>query len=357
MSEGAATSWRLSGNPSDHVALIARDTVATLLVARSPFSQKDIERLTEVSDRYEFRRLIFPGEPTEDLLLRRIMASRTLEVLDRATAHPLYDYTAPRDERPFFFNMLKLASFYRFDELERSDVLQHGGGVIWGNIGATYTLGLLFLIATVLTILIIGGPLLVSGLPAMPSGSFIRSAGYFAAIGFGFMSIQIPLLQRFSVYLRHPIYTYSVILFTMILAAGIGSLLSDRLERLERWTLVIPLVISANIVALSLGLQPILDATRGGSVWVRIAVVTQMTAPLSLSLGCCFPMGMRLVDARSPAATAWMWGLNGAAGVLASIVAVAISMWGGIHANFIVAAVCYASLALVSRRLKVEPAV
>jgi hypothetical protein len=56
---------------------------------------------------------------------------------------------------------------------------------------------------------------------------------------------------------------------------------------------------------------------------------------------------MRLAGARSDHALAWLWGVNGASGVLASVGAVAISMWFGIHANLHLAAVSYVLVALM----------
>jgi hypothetical protein len=60
---------------------------------------------------------------------------------------------------------------------------------------------------------------------------------------------------------------------------------------------------------------------------------------------------MRLLSRLSAPATAWMWGVNGAAGVMASIVAVAVSMWLGIGVNLAIAAVCYLLLAVPMRAL------
>jgi hypothetical protein len=65
-------------------------------------------------------------------------------------------------------------------------------------------------------------------------------------------------------------------------------------------------------------------------------------------MGFCFPHGARLVQSRDESALAWMWGANGAAGVVASIAAVMISMTLGIEANLWVAVVCYAVLPLVA---------
>ncbi len=345
-------------DPSKHIALVAAEKVATLLLSPDPLPSSDIKRIHETAAQLGFRVLVAPGETASDPRLAAIVSSTSPEALAAATADPHFDYSPPTDARPYFFNLLKLGSFHILTQMESGDVLSGTGGVIWGNVRATFTLMLLLMIALCLTLAIIGLPLLISGLPRMDAASFGLSVGYFAAIGYGFMSIQIPLLQRFSVFLGHPIYTYSVILFTMILFAGFGSLLSDRLERLTRWSIGVPLAIAALTLILSVSLQPLLDAVIGLPLAGRVLIVMVTTAPLSLLLGFCFPIGMRLVGELSPEATAWMWGVNGASGVLASIVAVAISMWTGIHSNFAIAAVCYLALALLSARLcrRVGPA-
>ena len=91
----------------------------------------------------------------------------------------------------------------------------------------------------------------------------------------------------------------------------------------------------------------------------RSAIVVLFVAPVSVLLGACFPIGMRLVGRSSDRTAAWMWGVNGAAGVLASIAAVAVSMWIGTHANLLLAALGYLFLLWPMRRLAIvtrEPA-
>lgn len=74
---------------------------------------------------------------------------------------------------------------------------------------------------------------------------------------------------------------------------------------------------------------------------VRCAIAVAMGAPIATVLGFCFPLGLRAVDRIAPEATAWMWGINGACGVLASIAAVAVSISLGIRANLLGAAILY----------------
>ena len=140
-----------------------------------------------------------------------------------ATTDPYFDFTAPTDRRPFFFNMLKPRGF----------LLRQGpraAGVVSGNLRATRTLLALAAVAGVLVLLIIGWPLLSTGRPPMANGVFAAALTYFAIIGFAFLLVQIPFLQRFSVYLGHPTYTFSIILFLMILSAGLGSVASERID-------------------------------------------------------------------------------------------------------------------------------
>jgi hypothetical protein len=222
---------------------------------------------------------------------------------------------------------------------------------MWGNLRATVTLVVLFGVASVLVAGIVAVPLIKAGRPDMPGGSLWWALWYFSAIGCAFMLVQIPFLQRFSVFLGHPTYSLAIILFTMILAAGIGSFLSDRVSLDSPWARRIPVLIALAIAASVFLLQPIVATTVQFGLAVRSAVVIVFVAPVAVLLGYCFPLGMRFVGRSSDRTTAWMWGVNGAAGVLAAIAAVAISMWVGTQANLIIAALMYLSLPVAMRGL------
>ena len=101
------------------------------------------------------------------------------------------------------------------------------GGVIAGNLRATSTLiailgvSLAFVVGTIVV------PLAVRGRPALPARRLTAGLAYFAVIGTAFMLAQVAFLQRFSVLLGHPTYALVVVLFSMILFAGLGSFASD----------------------------------------------------------------------------------------------------------------------------------
>src|SRR4029453_2142157 len=109
-----------------------------------------------------------------------------------------------------------------------------------------------------------GWPPAPPGRPAAPPGLFAPALAYFGIIGLAFMLIQIPFLQRFSVYLGHPTYTFSFILFLMILPSGLGSLASGRTHvasprRLER----LPIAIAVLVLVETLLLQTAIESTVG----------------------------------------------------------------------------------------------
>ena len=330
-------------DPSRHLILVTRERIATLLISRSPFTDADGDVIRRVSAEHGFEVRIAPWHSGTDERLRRIAAATSAGELEAVTRDDIFDFTAPTDNRPFFFNMLKPRGF-----LQQSSA---SGGVVSGNLRATRTLLALAAIAAVLVLAIIAWPLLATGWPAVPARVFTAALAYFAIIGFAFMLIQIAFLQRFSVYLGHPTYTFSIILFLMILAAGLGSLASESIDIGGRRLVWLPLSIAVAVFVATWLLQPAIDATVGWGLPGRTLVVALFVTPLAFALGCCFPVGMRLVHGHSDRLTAWMWGVNGACGVMASILAVMGSMWLGIHVNLVAAGLMYALLALPMRRL------
>jgi hypothetical protein len=326
--------------PVDHLLLVTRDRTATLLTSPSPFTPDDEARVRSLAEQEGFTIQASPWTGGSNPRLDRIVRSTSRAELAIATRDPDFDYSPPTDERPFFFNMLKPRSFASVYTLPR-------GGALWGNIRATATLVLLFIISVALVTAIIVWPLVTAGRPPMPAGAFAAALVYFCGIGVGFMLVQIAMLQRFSVFLGHPAHTFSVTLFAMILFAGAGSYLSDFLvPRLKRPEILLPLAGCAIIIAITLSVGPVTRALGGASLPTRVAVVVAFLAPIAVVLGFFFPMGLRTVGSLSPAATAWMWGVNGACGVLGSVLAVAVSMWVGIQANLIAAACIYGGLAV-----------
>src|SRR5262249_37424422 len=233
-----------------------------------------------------------------------------------------------------------------------------GVGVVLGNLIASAMLLMILLISIIAVIVTILVPLRNAArecpLPLAVAGSL-----YFSLIGMGFMLAEIALLQRFSVYLGHPIYSLSVCLFSLILASGLGSMASERLKlnsrgKFQTWALLV----AAYLVTMGQILPTVFQHTTGQDRLVRIVISVAAIVPLGFLLGFAFPTGMRLVEAIDRQPTPWFWGINGATGVLASVLGVMFSMALGIHVTMLLSALCYlmlipAALALLAMRQQV----
>jgi hypothetical protein len=327
--------------PADHLVVVARASVATLLASPEPFSPDDVTRVQSVADRFGFEILHAPGRSSRQRVMAAVLESASHDQLERATNDPYLDLSPPTDSRPYFFNVLKPTALL-------GGAGRLGGVIASGNILATKTLLILCAMSVLGVAVVIIGPLIKVGRPRLPAGVFPSALLYFALIGTGFMMVQIPLIQRFSVYLGHPVYAVAVLLFSMILAAGVGSSLSDRIrvDGAGLWTVALPLGIAASLTSIHVSSNWIITQTIELSLVARALIVVSVVSCAALPMGMCFPLGLRLFRERADPYLPWMWGINGATGVLASVMAVAISMWSGINTSLSIAIVCYALLAL-----------
>jgi hypothetical protein len=151
---------------------------------------------------------------------------------------------------------------------------------------------------------------------------------YFAALGIGFIFIEIGLMQRFILFLGHPVYSTSVVLFGLLTFSGVGSFLSGRLlgdgdpRRLQRR--VIPLLGALTVVYV-FALPPLFHWLLALDLIYRVALSILLLAPLGLLMGMPFPLGIRLVDRVNLTLVPWAWGVNGFGSVVGSILAVMVA--------------------------------
>jgi hypothetical protein len=331
-----------SAAPRQHIYVASAGNIATLVMARSPLTPDALAALNGTIDRLGFTTILSPDRPAPSPMLERIVSAPDRAALDAATNGFYLDLTPPTDARPFFFNQLKIGRLFAVSVFSN---WQHGG-VFGGNLTATVTLAMLIVISALLVALTI----------ILPLRSTVRKAGwrlagagtlYFALIGVGFMMAEIALLQRMSVFLGHPVYALSVVLFSLILSTGLGSFLSqifplNSTGRLVGWAAATAIYLAS----LPFWLPPLLFDLDSASLLVRAGFCVLVLAPAGLMMGFGFPTGMRLVSAISQEPTPWFWGINGAAGVLAASVAVLTSITFGIDTTLGIGALCYLLVAL-----------
>ena len=184
-------------------------------------------------------------------------------------------------------------------------------------------------------------PLIGIGQPrAQFDRTLVPAAVYFIAIGLGFMFAEAAFMQQLTLLLGAPTHSLIVVLTGLIFFAGLGSLASDRLALTNR---TLPPAAAALILILLSGLLlPIAHRVAGENLPSRIAIALTLVALPGFAMGACFPVGLRWLRAMNrDAILPWMWALNGGASVVASFVALLVSMQLSIGASVAFGGACY----------------
>jgi spermidine synthase len=166
--------------------------------------------------------------------------------------------------------------------------------------------------------------------------------GYFAALGLGFIMVEIALLQRFLLFLGQPIYTYAVVLAGLLIFTGIGSHAAGSWGREPERTLKRALLCAIVLVPIMAVITPIVfGGCLGLDIFWRITIALLLVAPLGFVLGMPFPLGLRLAMQRSSALGSWAWGVNGFFTVIGTVLALIFGMMIGFRIVLVLASVCY----------------
>jgi hypothetical protein len=192
----------------------------------------------------------------------------------------------------------------------------------------------LLALVTLLVLAVIVAPLWIGKRRALlgRTGSKLRDLAFFICIGVGFILVEIVLLHRFTLHLGHPTHALRVVLFSLLLFSGLGSLLSGRITRGR--SLVLMLGLAGGGVALLMCLYawqlgPLLHSAIGWSFATRLLLSVGLIAPPGLLMGMLLPTGIRLITGRHAEIVPWAWGLNGAASVFGSVLAMVLSVHQG----------------------------
>jgi hypothetical protein len=207
-------------------------------------------------------------------------------------------------------------------------------------------------------IALVGVPLLrskgtrkISGLPVFST--------YYAALGFGFIVVELCLMKRYVLYLGSPAYSITAVLVLLLIGAGIGSLcvpkISEKLGSSRLWLVVASVGVA--ITAESMLAPAILQENLGLVMWQRVAVASAFLVPLGFFLGLPFTAGMQVLSAASVSETdrkallAWCWGMNGLFTVIGSAATVFLALFYGFAATLGIATATYAVAAVLMVKL------
>jgi hypothetical protein len=341
----AAATLRARGvaHPEAQIFLASTPQLATIIVGKEALSADDLSRLHRVTSELGFTVQVSPDRKAGSPVLQQVLQARTVQDLEVLTQQYHIDFTAPTDDRPFFFNQLVLT-----DVASIKDAQAAPDGVIRGNLEAARTIGVVVLLSALLVLVTMILPSLPAVRQAKASLGWLGTL-YFALIGLGFMFIEIGIIQRVSLFLGHPVYGLAIGLFSIILSTGIGSLISER-SRLDtpRKLVAWATFLSLFVLLLIFWFPVLVSGFEGRGLLVRALVALVAIVPCGLLMGFGFPTGMRLVNAIDARPTPWFWAINGAAGVLAASVAVGVSIAFSINACLWIGAACYLLIGPVS---------
>jgi SAM-dependent methyltransferase len=326
---------------------IVTEGLAGMLLKKTPFTEAELATVNAEAERLDFAVLYAPGSTASNTIADFVRAADRSAFIQ---SYPL-DISPSTDNRPFFFNVVRL------NDLNNRAFTKSG---IYGfGAEAARTLLITLGIAMGMSLVLIVLPLSIGrGRRALRQQHALTYIGYYALLGLGFILVEIPMLQKMSLYMGNPTYALVVILFSLLLFSGIGSYLSQRVPeqhilRSIRLSLSLLIVL---VLAYALVLSPILQATQGLRIELRALVVCLLLLPAGLLMGRPFPLGLRYVhSAGAEQVMPWLWAANGTLSVVGTVLATIMAMNLGFAAVFISGVLAYAlalglTLVFVRRR-------
>jgi hypothetical protein len=165
---------------------------------------------------------------------------------------------------------------------------------------------------------------------------------YFAAIGVGFMLIEIGMIQKCVLLLASPIYSLSIILAALLMSAGLGSILVSKLNwSAKKVTLVFGCLLLVLLFFMTLMLNPLIYSLMHLPLWLRMSVIFLIIFPVGVLMGTFFPTGLQVVRHTAQGYLPWAWGINGCASVYGSIAAIILAMSYGFTCALLVGGLVY----------------
>ena len=344
-----------AADPGDHLALIRGWSTATLVVGRDPLSAAQVAGLKDFAEARSFDVAYYPGMAPEEANRFNVLdrpyffeAAAALAGPEREAFIRAYKFAiAPAtDDRPFF------SDFFKWRALPELLSLRAQGGAAMLDMGRLVAWATLAQ-AVALSVLLILAPLALRRRRFAPGARRGWVAPYFLALGLAFLLVEIAYIERFTLFLGHPLHAVAVVLAGFLAFAGAGSVLAPRLERALGGHAVGAAALGIAAVALGylLVLPPLFGALITWPDAAKVAVSLALIAPLAALMGMPFPLGIAAAARESGDLVPWAWGINGCASVAAALLASLLATHIGFTGVVAVAVALYlaAPLALPRR--------
>ncbi|MGY3441094.1 spermidine synthase [Bradyrhizobium sp. USDA 4473] len=314
---------------SQHVIAANVGDIVTVMIRPEAFTAAQWQGARDRLVAEGFKLLLGPGiayDTVTSTLLSGKADQRFLDSLPQNIA-------ASTDDKPFFFYTVRLADLFSKSGFE----LQNNAAISVIKWVLVFQIGI--------CICYIGIPFMRLA-RRTPVATLAPPVAYFAAIGFGFMLIEISQMQRLMVFLGHPVYGLSVVLFTILLFGGIGSGTVGATPARPAVLIVRLVTLVATLVAVGLLTPSVTAWSRSAPTEIRILVSIALLAPPAFCMGMMFPLGLGIWR-RHEGLLPFFWSTNGITSMLASVLGMALSIQFGITATFAVGIGCYVVCAIM----------
>ncbi|MEA3372328.1 MAG: SAM-dependent methyltransferase [Campylobacterota bacterium] len=346
-------------DPKKHLLLIRGWQTTTLIIKNGIFSSAEIEQLSRFCDERFFDIAYYDGLQQSGTNRYNILdksyffqgARALLENREKYFSDYKFDIRPATDDRPYFYH------FFKWETLGEIFALRGTGGLHlleWGYLVLVASL-LQAVIASVILILL---PLIryKKAEKSTMATSKKRVLLYFFVLGLGFLFLEIYFIQRFILFLSHPLYTVAVVLSTFLIFAGLGSSYSKRLGMLKGYSKsarygIIGIFVFGLFYLLTL--DHIFGFLLTQSAPIKIAASVVLIAPLAFAMGMPFPMGLSELGKHSESLIPWAWGVNGCASVISAVAATLVAIHFGFTVVMVMALFFYL-LAFVSFPVKIK---
>jgi spermidine synthase len=329
-------------HPENHMVVLKGGQVVNHIFKKGNLDRNDIDKITRLANDMQYEILYLPNLENKNDYTNLINSKN----LDRAIANYLdYDLRPSTDDSPYFFNSKRLRSI--------PDII-YGSGK---DIGLFLLYGL-FIIAVLLTSILIILPISLTGENYFKDKKYPKFLFllYFILLGLGFMLIEISLVQKFILFLGHPIYSITVIISSLLFFGGIGSLLTNKIPiiKLKSQLKKIFLILIGVMLFYNITIDPLFNTLIGVRVEFRILLSLLLLSILGIFMGMPFPIGIRLAGLEYKKLIPFYWALNGAFSVIGSILAVVLSMNIGFTKTIYFAVMMYSFAYLISSSKEIE---
>ncbi|MEO7142182.1 MAG: hypothetical protein ABI165_01625 [Bryobacteraceae bacterium] len=291
----------------------------TILISRKPFTPGDVTRIRQAAA----KQLIYaPGDkPVNEF--GQLLLSPDPERYENSYQ---YNVTPVGDDRPFFFYTVQARDLWQY--------LSHANSASedYKINKAVPMLFELLIISLLATGLILALPRVMLGSQLPREKGVLAFLWYFLFIGAGYILIQVALIQKFVLFLGHPTYALTVIIFSMLIASGLGSYWSRSVVAGSQRRLRTVLAgVTALVIVLAFTVSPLAESGVGLPLWLKIGITVLVIAPVAFLMGMPFPSGLSRLEVRHHASIRWAWALNAAASVLGSGVAIVLAIYLGLR--------------------------